>query len=192
MASKKPAILTPKKTPKKRNQPSSSFSSSSSSSSTHDIHDPIQHALHLDEHIVETKNQVSQSGSAAKECLTFAKSLDNEIEGFKERYQNIPELQKFALKLRQLTATVTSLANKFPELEKSITEIQTSVDLFRSSTFEYLLSTLYNDTELMAQFEKDPEIKKEEGGEGLDDDDENEEKVKQIPVRRGLLPSECR
>jgi hypothetical protein len=188
MATKKPAFLTPKNTTKKRNQPSSS--SSSSSSTTNDVHDPVQHALQLDEHFVESRQQILQSSAAIRECLNVAKSVDLEIESIRDKCQNVPEFQKVVLKVKQLTTTVTALATRYTELEKSHMENQTAFELYRSSIFEYLLSTMKNDTELIAQFEQESDHIKEE----KNDDDVNgvSEKPKKIPIRRGLVPSECR
>jgi hypothetical protein len=196
MASKKPDFLKPRKTVKR----TQSSSSSSSSSAAAEIYDPTQHALHLEEHFVETRSKITQASAVIKDCLTFAKTVESDLEKINEKQQNDPEVKKLFPKVRQLVLTVTMMAEKISELERANTENQTSFEIFKSSTFEYILSTTYNDVELMSQFEHDikPEKIKTEDGLGddykneTDDDEDGLNKSKKNLLRRALLPAECR
>jgi hypothetical protein len=196
MSSKKPEIL---KTRKKRAQPSSS------SSNQPEVlpFNPVTHGLHLEEHFTETTYKASQVSTTVKDCLKSVNSVNAQIDEIVERKSTDPEFKKISIHVKQLIMTISLLSTKVAELEKANNENQAAFELFKSSTYEYLLSTVYNDAELIAQFEqpvKTEKIKTENpDNEDSDNDEDIPEKnisesqaAKKKPIRRGLLPPECR
>lgn len=172
MASKKPSFLNKSK---KRQSSSSSLSSSSSSTqqTTVSLFDPVDHALHLESHLSNTTKSIKQSETTAKDWIQAANTVNKEIDSIIEKRPDDQELKKMKTSLKQLIMTFNLLSSKITELERVNNENQAAFEVFRSSTFEYLLGTIYNDVELISQFEqpiKDENIKLEKQNSDSDSD----------------------
>jgi hypothetical protein len=162
MASKKPSFLN--KSKKRQTSSPSSSSSSSTQQTTVSLFDPVDHALHLESHLSNTTKSIKQSETTAKDWIQAANTVNKEIDSIIEKRPDDQELKKMRTSLKQLIMTFNLLSSKITELEKVNNENQVAFEVFKSSTFEYLLGTIYNDVELISQFEqpiKDENIKLE-------------------------------
>lgn len=178
---------------KKRNQPSSS----SSSSQQNDVSpfDPVNHGLQLNKHFIEAESKATQFSTMTKDCLRTMNQVGDQIDKIIEQKPNDPEIKKLSEQMKQIVSTISLLTSKSTELERINHENQTAFELFKSSIYEYLFNTVQNDVELISQFEQHDKVKVEKRDSDEDDvikKEEDQQTPKKKPIRRALVPPECR